>query len=289
MAGNGEGLAGARRTPPVLAVRNVSPEPTAFDGAAANYDAAFTATLLGRMLRERVWELLAQLVRPGERVLELACGTGEDALWLAQKGANVVATDGAPAMVAAAAAKVQRDGFGHRVELYRSSLQDMSAGAATFGAARPFDGLLSNFGGLNTLPAWRPLAAALASQIRPGGWAVLVVMGPICPWEISWYLLHGQPGVALRRWQGAAQAQVGTTTIPVWYPSPRRLQRAFAPWFRRRAVYSLGLWLPPSYLAHLPARWPAIFGWLARFERRTARWTAGWGDHYILVLQRDTR
>lgn len=261
----------------------------AFDGEAADYDAAFTETVLGRMLRARVWEILASVSRPGERVLELACGTGEDALWLAERGLHVVATDGAGEMLAVAAEKVKRGGLAQHVDLHHVTLQAIAAGRACFGGEVPFDGVLSNFGGLNTLPTWRPLAAALADLVRPGGWAVLVVMGPICPWEVGWHLLHLKPAVAARRWRGSAVAEVGSVTIPIWYPSPRHLQRGFAPWFRARAVHSLGLWLPPSYLGHLPARWPRLFRWLDRLERRTARRTAGWGDHYILTLERAPR
>jgi hypothetical protein len=44
--------------------------------------------------------------------------------------------------------------------------------------------------------------------------------------------------------------------------------------------------LPPSYLEHLVVRRPGLFNRLARLERRTAHLTGGWGDHYVLVLQR---
>ena len=50
------------------------------------------------MLRGRVWQTLERTFTPGQHILELACGTGEDALWLAQRGIQVTATDGsAPA------------------------------------------------------------------------------------------------------------------------------------------------------------------------------------------------
>ena len=283
MAGSGDP---ATRTGRMAVLGDVRPEPAAFDEAATGYDAAFTGTLLGRMLRARVWEVLAEVSRAGERVLDLACGTGEDALWLAQQGRRVVASDGSLQMLAVAGQKIRQAGLAQQVVLQQRSLQAIAASAGGTDDQSPFDGVLSNFGGLNTLPVWRPLAVALAQQVRPGGWAVLVVMGPVCPWEVGWHLLHGQPAAATRRWRGSAAAQIGARTIPVWYPPPRRLQQSFAPWFRRRALYSLGLWLPPSYLAHLVSRWPRLFHWLDRAERRVARLTAGWGDHYILLLQR---
>jgi SAM-dependent methyltransferase len=263
------------------------PSSAVFDGAAGSYDRTFTNTFLGRLLRARVWDLLAETAQPGERVLELACGTGEDAVWLAEQGVQVVATDGSAEMVATAAEKVRRNDLSEQIELRQLSLQTLASGKPVVEDEPLFDGVFSNFGGLNTVGTWRPLADALARRVRPGGWTVLVVMGPICPWEIGWHLLHLKPGTALRRWRAAVPVRVGAATIPVWYPPPGRLRRAFAPWFRGRALYSLGFWLPPSYLGHLPERWPRLFRLLDGFERRMARRLAGWGDHYVLVLQRE--
>ena len=149
-----------------------------------------------------------------------------------------------------------------------------------------FDGILSNFGGLNVLSDWRPLAESLARSVKPGGWVLLVPMGPVCPWEMGWHLAHGEWRTALRRWRPPAYARIGETDIPIWYPSARRLRRDFAPWFQHIRSESLGLWLPPSYLAHLVDRFPRLFARLDRLERITARITRGWGDHYIMVLRR---
>ncbi len=256
----------------------------AFDPVAAGYDRAFTGTRLGRLLRERVWQLLGEQIRPGQRVLELACGTGEDALWMARQGVEVLATDGATGMLQVARRKAEQTGLAGMIQFDQRALQQLSGGLpARYGM---LDGVFSNFGGLNTVGDWRPLAGTLAGAVRPGGWVLLVVMGPLCPWEMGWHLLHGQRQRAFRRLQEPAQARIGGQTIPVWYPSPRRLAAAFAPWFRRRRTASLGFWLPPTYLGHLVARAPRLFAALDRLERATASLTPGWGDHYILLLER---
>lgn len=261
----------------------------AFDGVAAAYDAAFTHTPLGQLLRRRVWEVLADRATAGQRVLEMACGTGEDALWLAQRGVRLVATDGSTEMIRIAAAKVEGAGLGDVVDFYHMPLQEIIARRPSHLSHQTgrFDGAFSNFGGLNAIGAWRPLAEVLARLVRPGGWVVLVVMGPFCPWEVVWHLFRGEWETAVRRWRNPAMATVGGATIPVWYPSSRRLRRAFAPWFRPVQRASLGLWLPPSHLGRLVSRWPHLFTWLDRLERATERVTAGWGDHYILALERE--
>ncbi|NOX63455.1 MAG: class I SAM-dependent methyltransferase [Chloroflexi bacterium] len=233
----------------------------AFDALAGEYDSRFTHTQLGRMLRARVWEWLGRLVGEGECVLELACGTGEDAVWLARRGAFVTATDGSPQMLAAAREKVQAAGLQDKVTFARLDLAALDPafdeGMKGRGDGGLYDAAFSNFGGLNVLHNWRPLAEFLAGKVRVGGWVMLVVMGPVCPWEMLWHLAHAQPRRAFRRLRQPAMFRADAhTTIPIWYPSARRLRRDFAPWFEHFRTESLGFWLPPGYLAHLVQRHP---------------------------------
>jgi SAM-dependent methyltransferase len=261
-----------------------------FDRAAATYDAGFTGSRLGRSLRSTVTRHLEAAFRPGHHVLELGCGTGEDAVHLARRGVWVTATDASPAMLALAREKAVAACVADRVHLCQLDLA--SPGDVQPPGADPpplFDGVYSNFGPLNCVPDRRGLARALACQVRPGGLLVLVVMGPICPWEIGWHLLHGQVRGAFRRFGSAVEAHVGGgATVPVWYPSPYRLRADFAPWFRHIKTRGLGSFLPPTYLSHLAERWPRLFERLASLDRRAGPlfpWT--WlNDHYIMVLSR---
>lgn len=261
-----------------------APNPAAFEALADTYDADFTHSRLGRLLRRRVWNVLTSAFAPGSHVLELACGTGEDALWLAKHGLRVTAFDGSPAMVRRARAKVQAAGFGDSVTVQERSLQEI--GRLPPALRGPFQGLFSNFGGLNTVAHWPRLAEDLAPLVQPGGKAILVPMGPFCPWEMAWFLLQGKGDEALRRRRQPATARLGDELIPVWYPSLRRLKSALAPWFQLLSVESLGLWLPPSYLGHWVERHPRLFQALNRLEAATGHLSGGWGDHYIAVFER---
>lgn len=272
-------------------------DPAAFDAFAGDYDAHFTRSHLARLLRPRVWEHLAQQFWPGEHILELACGTGEDALWLARLGIRVTATDGSAEMVRRAQEKTQpprvleqdrTPGVASEMVTFKQlSFQQLMAGYFEEEEKVVFDGAYSNFGGLNTINTWPLLAERLAQVIKPGGKLVLVPMGPFCPWEIAWHLGHGQLKTAFRRFGRSAPAKIGGAVIPIWYPSARRLRSAFSPWFEHCLTESLGLWLPPSYLEHLVKRWPALFGPLNGLEARTARLTRDWGDHYIVIFRRN--
>jgi len=278
-----------------------SHEGATFDGAAAEYDGIFTGSTLGRWMRERVWVRLDEHFSPGMRILELGCGTGEDAVWLAKRGVRVTATDASQAMLSVARAKAAAAGVGDSIEWQTldlgrlDSAQDNIAGLATHGAAESqtsvlhFDGALSNFGALNCVGDLQSVAELLGNSVRPGGRVVLVVMGPWCPWEIAWYAAHGQFRDALRRLRsGGIDAFVGGRPLHVWYPPVGRLGKVFAPWFRHQGTFGIGALLPPPYLGDLVTRWPRLFRRLNEAEERVSGWWP-WNrlnDHYLVEFER---
>src|SRR6202789_3270891 len=79
-----------------------------FDAVADRYDQSFTASRIGQAQRASVWKELGKTFRSGDRVLEIGCGTGVDACFLAERGVKVVACDSSPAMVEVAARRVQK-------------------------------------------------------------------------------------------------------------------------------------------------------------------------------------
>lgn len=267
-----------------------------FDAAAATYDATFTATRLGRWLREAVWRELEALFAPGQRVLELGCGTGEDAVWLARRGVRVTATDASAGMLAATRAKSEAAGVSQLVDVrpldFRAiplSTPSPTVGEGAGGEGLPFDGAFSNFGALNCVADRRPIADLLARQVRPGGRVALVLMGPVCPWEIGYNLATGRPGRALRRFRaGGVGHVVDGSTIDVWYPSPRTLRAELAPHFRHVRTLGVGALLPPSAFDRAVERMPRLFATLALVERRVAgRFPWTWlNDHYLSVFER---
>ncbi|MBN1402636.1 MAG: class I SAM-dependent methyltransferase [Anaerolineae bacterium] len=262
--------------------------PPAFDAAAGSYDATFTHTRLGRWLREAVRARLASLVAPGQRVLELGCGTGEDAIWLAQRGVRVVATDISAAMLKIARAKAARAGLDERITFALLDLAAPDTAGTAHVWANTYNVVFSNFGALNCLPDRRALVQTLSHHTVAGAHVCVVLMNPLCAWEIAWHLLHLQPKTALRRWRAGAEAHAGGgERVRVWYPSPARLRREFAPSFRHRATVGIGVLLPPPYLGELVDRHPAEFKRLASWELKQAqrlpwRWL---GDHYLCIFQ----
>jgi SAM-dependent methyltransferase len=254
-----------------------------FDALAAEYDARFTESALGRLLRRAVWRWLDRTFPPGARVLELNCGTGEDAVHLAGRGVRVLATDAAPAMLARARAKVARSGLGAAIEVRQAALDRLEELTPEWRGG--LDGAFSNFGGLNCVTDLAPVSRALAALLKPGARVVLCVMGPLVPWEWAWFLARGRARRAFRRLARGGVPWRGTT---VRYPSIRTTRRAFAAGFRLCRRGGLGVLLPPTYAAAWAARRPWLLELLDGWERRIETWPGvPWlGDHYLVELER---
>lgn len=254
---------------------------TAFDSLARQYDSDFTDTAVGRTLREIVWSAVSDSFRSSCHVLELGCGTGEDALRFARMGIKVTATDASAEMIQVARHKINRHSGIEPVELHRVPME----GIATSLRDRSFDGVFSNFGAINCVADLPALAASLAGLLAPGAPLVWVIMGRRVPWEWLWYLARADVRKALRRFQKNGVEWRG---LNITYPTPAEAIAAIEPYFDIRRVSPLGCVLPPSYAAAWLNRSPRMLAALTRLEVRAQRstWLAGWSDHYILQAAR---
>jgi ubiquinone/menaquinone biosynthesis C-methylase UbiE len=256
----------------------------AFDGLADQYDELFTNSLIGRLQRRIVWDALSKTFGPGDSVLELNCGTGEDALFLARCGVSVLACDVSSRMIEIAKEKTGQERAGARIRFEVLSNERLDS----LQSVDQFDGAVSNFSGLNCVAHLRQVASQLSRLIKPHGRAVLCMSTRVCLWEILWYLCHGKPRKAFRRIPGFSVAQIRGTTISVFYPSKHAVRLAFAPWFLLRKTQAVGLFIPPSYVEEWAARHKGIVAVLDRLDRvfRGVRGLAHLGDHILLEFER---
>jgi SAM-dependent methyltransferase len=278
-----------RLKPEPMAVTHTQIIAAPFDAIAERYDETFTTSKVGQAQRASVWKELKRAFHPGDRVLEIGCGTGVDACFLADHGVNVIACDNSRQMIAVATRRVAQDDKLGLV--YPQLLAAEDIGALRNGAS--FDGAFSNFGALNCVEDLQQFARNLAVLLKPGATVLLCWMGPCCLWEIGWYLAQGEPGKAFRRFRrgGVTARLTEGATVRVCYPSVRLLTRTFAPEFRLLSIKGIGVSVPPSYLESGAKRFPRLFELSMQADSLLGRCPGirMLADHILLEFRREDR
>lgn len=254
-----------------------------FDSLAESYDRVFTDSLIGRAQRDAVWRELDAAFVPGQRVLELNCGTGVDAVHLAERGVRVDAFDSSPAMIGVARRRTPPAGlFPPRFAVLATEhLRVLDS---------VYDGAFSNFGGLNCVQDLRQVARNLARLVRPLGHLVLCLASRFCAWETGWWLAHGNPSKAFRRLRrnGVTAELVPGALVHVRYPSLRELRRLFRPEFSLVSVRGIGLLVPPSYVEPHARCFPGLLRGAAHLDAHFSSLPAlrSISDHILLKFRR---
>ncbi|MFM2016847.1 MAG: hypothetical protein RL007_503 [Bacteroidota bacterium] len=259
----------------------------AFDKAALNYDSEFTDTAVGRLQRNRVWNYLRANFSSSEfpRVLELNCGTGEDAIWLSRHGFRVVATDLSSEMIQIATRKAEI--AKQKIEFDVCSFEDIGNKFAP----GSFDLVLSDFGGLNCIDEKqiRLLAENLSVMLRPGGRFVAVVMSDDCTFEKLYFNRKGERNKAVRRKDKNGTATViENETFTTWYYSPDKFSALVNHVFTTRKTKAVGWMIPPSYLNAYFVKRPGLLRTLNIIENTIGNMSAfaRKADHFLIDLVR---
>ena len=260
---------------------NINDVLESFDSIADIFDEEFENDIT-RRLRQHIYKTIGSLVPEGGGILDINCGTGIDAIALAQRGYRMCGIDLAPRMVERARRKSVDAGIPANFRV--SSFEHIEAVTGT-----PFDLVLSNFGGLNCVEHLDKVAGQAALHIKPGGYFVGVVMSRLCLWETVAGLSKLDFGAAFRRLRRNVPATgFRGKTFSVHYHSPRRLSDAFRPWFEVKDVQGLNILSPPPHAARLAERHPTISSVLCRMENAIAGVpiARSVGDHYLITLRR---
>jgi SAM-dependent methyltransferase len=221
-------------------------------------------------MRARLWEHYARALRPGPgvRLLDIAAGTGSDALHLARLGAEVVAVDVSDGMLGV----LRRRAAERQLSIETRHMPAERLGTLDPGV--PFDGALTAFAGLNTIDDLPRFAYDLAGLLKPGGRVVIHALNAFCVWETVNQVLHGQRPRARH-----TRAPVGEVRF---YDPVRLWREVFAARFACREVYALSVAVAPGWLRRAPRIAPAslrLDGWLGRRLPRA-------GDFFVLDLEK---
>lgn len=253
----------------------------AFSRQSSVFDDLYGANTIVSYKRSRVRAHFLRHLAPGSSILELNCGTGEDALYFAGQGHRVHATDISTGMLEVLAGKVAAQNVTWERRSF-TALEDLKERG-------PYDAVFSNFGGLNCTDRLDTVLASLPSLVKPGGTVCLVILPEFCLWE-ALLVLRGKWKTAFRRFfsRGGRSAHIEGKQFLCWYYNPGYVIRRMSKEFRVLELEGLCSIVPPSYIEHFAERHPRAYRFLRNCEERW-KGRRPWrsiGDYYILSLER---
>jgi ubiquinone/menaquinone biosynthesis C-methylase UbiE len=266
--------------------------PSPFDAVATKYDLEFTTSLIGTIQRDITHQLLKPELSRGRklRILEINCGTGEDACWMASLGHDVIATDLSSEMVKVGERKAESkkdliDKAGGNIQFQVVGFQQLSE----LISKGPFDLIWSNFGGLNCVnkTALEQVAADLGKLLKSDGSLRVVLMARACLWENLFFRWKGDRKAALRRSQ-VVEANLGEGAAQqTWYYSSNELEDVFSK-FSLVDKKPVGLFVAPSYLEKWWQSHPVLGSMLVGLDKifGSLSFFADYADHIYLSFKK---
>jgi len=260
----------------------------AFDTIAKGYDASFTHSIIGKAQRLIVWGSLEKTLLDNKEltVLELNCGTGEDALWFAKQGHKVLATDLSESMLDIVRQKIDEEDLSSRIQTMKldiTKIRDKNLGER-------YDLIFSNFGGMNCISPieMRRIPTALSKLLNAKGRLIMVIMPRYCLWETSYFLTKLNFKKAFRRYNNDGTiAKLNGVEFSTFYYTPNQIKKIFGEIFDVINIKPVGLFIPPSYLEKFFAPKVKAFNILKEMDNIFSNQSAlaGFSDHYLIDLQ----
>jgi ubiquinone/menaquinone biosynthesis C-methylase UbiE len=257
---------------------------TSFDTAAAAYDDTFTHSVIGKLQRGYVYNHLTKILKDAkpQNILEINCGTGTDAVWMAKQGYNVTATDVSPKMIEIAKNKSDSGNLTF-LEVDINELPHHFK-------SEKFDFIFSNFGGLNCLSEIQlELFFKNTSQLlSENGQLVLVIMPKNTLWEQFYFLSKANFKNVFRRKRGSLIANVDGENVITYYYNPKETVQLAAYYFDYRKSYPIGFFIPPSYLEPVFKNRFRLTSFLDTLESKVnqRKLLSKYADHYLIVFQK---
>jgi len=257
----------------------------AFDTIAEEYDTIFIRSIIGNAQRENVWSFLEKTLPKNKNlnILELNCGTGEDALWFAKKGHKVLATDISEKMIEITKEKLNKAGLLLTVRTMQIDINKIDSS----GIEEKFDLVFSNFGGMNCISfkGMEKLPSEIKKLLKPEGQFIMVVMPSFCLWETFYFVLKLNFRKAFRRLsKKGAIARLNGTELKTFYFSPAQIKKNFKEDFDVLSIKPIGFFIPPSYLDNFFSSRNKMFNTLQKLEQAVKDFSflSSFSDHFMI-------
>ncbi len=253
---------------------------TAYDRNADKYDEFIENNPNLMRMRQRVYKFITARLPKGSRILDLACGTGTDAVWFAQNGYSVFGVDISAEMLERAKQKAKDLNLQDRLSFEQLSYTDLKD--ANIGK---FDLTFSNFGGLNCVADMKLVADSVRPLMNQNARVVWALMPPFCLWE-SAMLLRGKFKLATRRFAGKSTVFKEGLNYPVFYYTPKQVAAAWGAGYQLETIEALSVITPPATNKDFAVKRPRMFETLSKLDDALAPHFPFkyWGDFTLVSL-----
>jgi len=257
----------------------------AFTKQSAVFDDIYAANTIVHYKRERIRNHVNKYLPANSNILELNSGTGDDAIYFAQRSHTIHATDISEGMLQELTRKVSGAHLESSITSEKCSFTELS----TLQNKGPYNLIFSNFAGLNCTSQLRHVLLSFKSLLATDGLVTLVVLPKFCLWE-TLLMFKGKFKTAFRRFnaKNGAQAHIEGVHFKCWYYNPSFITDTLKKDFDILSIEGLCTFVPPSYMEHFAEKHPALYRLLKKAEHHVKdKWP--WrqiGDYYIITLRK---
>lgn len=254
----------------------------AFSAQAPLFDNIQNSSVMLTWMRSVVHRHVAEFLKSSDAILDINAGTGIDAVHFAQLGCSVHAMDIAEGMVDEIKKKISSSKIGNRITVEQRSFTD--AGNL---APKKFNHIFSNFGGLNCVDDIASVAKQLQTLLAPNGIVTLVVMPPVCPWELL-SVLRGKTSLGLRRLhKKGIIAHIEGHYFKTYYHPVKKVIDNFGSDFSVLKVRGVASFSPPPYMEKFPLQFPRFYSFLQSCDEKFSTFPPfnRMADHCIITMQ----
>ena len=257
----------------------------AFNKQAIMFDSIYGGDTIIQYKRKRVRDHIMQYLPSHSHILELNAGTGEDAIYFAQQGHTVHATDISAIMQERLTEKVKQNNLENKITYEICSFTELE----NLRHPGPYNYIFSNFAGLNCTNQLEKVLSSFSFLLKTGGLVTLVILPEFCLWEFM-LLFKGKFKTAFRRFTGSkgTKAHIEGEYFRCWYYNPSFIKKHLSSSFDTLSLEGLCSLVPPSYIQGFAEKYSKLCRFL---EKNENKWKTRWpwksiGDYYIITLKK---